>query len=82
MTYDEQTEIINAAVNLHMAKPQFRIDISNNGLKKLKKWLKQNNITDYQIVELFAYIAFDHHKDAVIFRISHDNELLERRDAN
>ena len=82
MTYEEQTALLKIAVKRHFAKPQFRIDISNNGLIKIKKWLELNNITDYQIVELFAYIAFDHHKDAVMFRLSHDNELLERRDAN
>jgi len=79
MTYDEQTELIKAAVDLHFSKARFRIDVSTKGLKKLRQWLADNNITDYQIIELFSYMTFDNHKDAVMFRLTHDNELLENK---
>jgi len=79
MTRDEQDVLINLAVDIHFAKSHFRIHTGHNALKRLKKWLKQNEITEYQIIELFNYISFNNHKDAVIFRLSHpDNELIER----
>ena len=77
MTYDEQTKIIEAAVELHFSRARFRIDVSTEGLHWLTKWLDANDITEYQIVELFAYIAFNNNKDAVAFRLAHDNELLD-----
>ena len=77
MTRDEQDKLIEAAVDLHFSRARFQIDVSRKGLKKLKKWLDANDITEYQIIELFAYIAFNNNKDAVAFRLAHDNELLD-----
>jgi len=77
MTRDEQDELIAMAVKTHYDRARFRIDISNSGLKKLNEWLEDNDITEYQIIELYAYIAFNNNKDAVAFRLTHNNELLD-----
>jgi len=77
MTRDEQDGLITKAVDLHFSRARFRIDVRRAELKKLKEWLANNEITEYQIIELFAYIAFNNNKDAVAFRMSHNNELIE-----
>ena len=43
MTRDEQDVLINLAVDIHFAKSHFRIHTGHNALKRLKKWLKQND---------------------------------------
>ena len=57
-------------------QPIFRIGMQIDEMKELNAWLADNNITEYEIIELFGYLAFAHEKDAVLFRLSHDNEIV------
>ena len=78
MTNSRNTEI-NEIFELDRNFITFRIDTDTASIKELQNWCNTNKISAYSIIELFEFIAFLREKDAVLFRLTHDNELLERK---